>query len=394
MASTKTASAKSAATTTTSTSTAATTTGASVLPGLFSSLISRVGSGNPIGGHKYGKLDKGIMPPSSLANHVMPVLGGIIARGRNNNTSSNKQDNANSRGNQNNNENQNSSLVAKSMLPPIGSPRAHPYAKAVRKSNVSGQTDDGDASKPSRETPVKVWSLQDFELGRPLGKGQFGSVYVMREKKTNFIVAMKVIKKDELRRHKMETQLRREIEIQSNLRHKHILRLDSFFHDSKNIYLVLEYASQGELYKRLKKMGRFPEWLASKYIRELASALSYLHRKNIIHRDIKPENLLLGLEGELKISDFGWSVHSLNKRRETLCGTLDYLAPEMVESRSHTSAVDLWSVGVLCYEFLVGSPPFEDTRSGTYERIAKVDFTVPQHVSSSAKHLIENVTLV
>ncbi|KAG0261938.1 spindle assembly checkpoint kinase [Actinomortierella ambigua] len=202
---------------------------------------------------------------------------------------------------------------------------------------------------------------------------------------------MKVLKKDELRRHKMETQLRREIEIQSNLQHKNILRLDSFFHDHKHIYLVLEFAVQGELYKRLKKAGKFPEWLASRYIRELASALSYLHRKNIIHRDIKPENLLLGLDGELKISDFGWSVHSLNKRRQTLCGTLDYLAPEMVESRSHTSAVDLWSVGVLCFEFLVGSPPFEDTRSGTYERIAKVDFTVPPHVSPEAKHLIESL---
>ncbi|KAF9969786.1 hypothetical protein BGZ73_007690 [Actinomortierella ambigua] len=339
MASTKTASAKPATTTTASTSTTGT-----LIPNLFSSLISHVGSGNLFGGNKYGKLDKASMPPSSVA-HVTSGLGGSVGRGRSNMTSSQKRDVASNRGNHHNNENHNNTTVAKSMPPPLGSPRSHPYPRPARKSAVQGHAADDEANKLSHDAPRKTWSLEDFEYGRPLGKGQFGSVYVMREKKTNFIVAMKVLKKDELRRHNMETQLRREIEIQSNLQ----------------------------------------------YIRELASALSYLHRKNIIHRDIKPENLLLGLDGELKISDFGWSVHSLNKRRQTLCGTLDYLAPEMVESRSHTSAVDLWSMGVLCFEFLVGTPPFEDTRSGTYERIAKVDFSIPSHVSSRAKNLIENL---
>jgi serine/threonine protein kinase len=110
-------------------------------------------------------------------------------------------------------------------------------------------------------------------------------------------------------------------------------------------------------------------------------------------RDIKPENLLLGLKGELKIADFGWSVHAPTNRRTTLCGTLDYLPPEMVEGREYGEGVDRWSLGVLMYEFLVGQPPFEDQAGyrATYKRIARVDLHVPEHVGPEAKDLIQKV---
>ena len=121
----------------------------------------------------------------------------------------------------------------------------------------------------------------------------------------------------------------------------------------------------------------------------MAEALMYLHKKHVIHRDIKPENLLLGLAGELKIADFGWSVHAPTSRRQTLCGTLDYLPPEMIEGKDHNQNVDLWSLGILCYEFLVGVPPFEEQgNQHTYRRIATVDLRVPSHVSPEAKDLI------
>ena len=131
---------------------------------------------------------------------------------------------------------------------------------------------------------------------------------------------------------------------------------------------------------------------------QLADALMYCHARKVIHRDIKPENLLLGANGDIKIADFGWSVHAPSSRfavislkiccigllivfilyfcrRTTMCGTLDYLAPEMVEGRSHDERVDLWTIGILCYEFLVGKPPFEEEKTElTYKRICRLVF--------------------
>ena len=113
----------------------------------------------------------------------------------------------------------------------------------------------------------------------------------------------------------------------------------------------------------------------------------------MIHRDIKPENLLLDMKGEVKIADFGWSVHAPNSRRKTLCGTLDYLPPEMIEGKDHDSAVDVWSLGVLMYEFLVGSPPFEAPGgpNETYKRICAVDLKFPSSVSEGARDLIRQL---
>ena len=157
------------------------------------------------------------------------------------------------------------------------------------------------------------------------------------------------------------------------------------------------------------------------YIRSLAEALNYCHTKHVIHRDIKPENLLLDLKGELKIADFGWSVHAPNSRRTTLCGTLDYLPPEMIEGKPHDVWVDVWSLGVLMYEFLVrqlvgipvmpliactcartmsapvdfaqvGNPPFEaQGHHETYKKITKVDVEYPPHISPMAKDLISKL---
>jgi aurora kinase len=126
----------------------------------------------------------------------------------------------------------------------------------------------------------------------------------------------------------------------------------------------------------------------------MASALKYLHKKHIIHRDIKPENILVGIHGEIKISDFGWSVHTPGNRRKTFCGTLDYLPPEMLKGGDYGEKVDLWSLGVLTYEFLVGEAPFEDTQIMTQKRIARCEMTVPQFVSPEARDLIKRVRLL
>ncbi|CAL5222807.1 g5226 [Coccomyxa viridis] len=247
------------------------------------------------------------------------------------------------------------------------------------------------ASSASKE---RRWQLTDFDIGKPLGQGKFGSVYLARERKSKYVVALKALYKTQLQQYKVEHQLRREIEIQSHLRHPNILRLYGYFYDDKRVFLILEYAAKGELYKELQQQEHFPEAQTAQYIASLARALLYCHAKHVIHRDIKPENLLLGMKGELKIADFGWSVHAPNSRRKTLCGTLDYLPPEMVEGRDHDAAVDVWSLGVLCYEFLFGRPPFEaEGHSETYKRILKVDLQWPEHpqISAGAKDLIHKL---
>jgi len=239
--------------------------------------------------------------------------------------------------------------------------------------------------------PNNRWKLEDFDIGRPLGKGKFGNVYLARERASKYIVALKVLFKSQLQKAQVEHQLRREIEIQSHLRHPNILRLFGYFYDETRVYLILEFAPRGEMYKSMQKQpkGRFDDARSSKYIRQMADALRYCHSKKVIHRDIKPENLLLDMKGDLKIADFGWSVHAPTSRRATMCGTLDYLPPEMIEGEMHDEKVDLWSLGVLTYEFLVGKPPFEaETNNETYRRITRVDLRFPPHVTEGAKDLI------
>lgn len=256
-------------------------------------------------------------------------------------------------------------------------------AEAIRKSNP--------LSGVGPQQP-RQYSLENFEIGRKLGKGKFGKVYCVREKSHGYVCALKVMDKKELIEYKVEKQFRREVEIQSNLRHPNILRLYGHFHDATRVYLIIEYVACGELFKVLRKEGRFSEAKSSKYISQMASALAYLHAKHIIHRDIKPENILLGLDGNIKIADFGWSVHSTSNRRTTMCGTLDYLPPEMVEAREHDFRVDIWSLGVLAYEFLVGNPPFEENgHAATYRRISKVDLKIPPFISPEAGDLIKKL---
>ncbi|XP_017560853.1 aurora kinase B [Pygocentrus nattereri] len=264
---------------------------------------------------------------------------------------------------------------------------------------LRGQTNPGTETEsmgpgrvPVKSSSPKKFSLRDFDIGRPLGKGKFGNVYLAREKKLKVIVALKVLFKSQMEKEGVEHQLRREIEIHSHLRHPNILRFYNYFHDSKRVFLILEYAARGEMYKELQRCGRFSDQRTATFMEEISDALQYCHENKVIHRDIKPENLLLGFRGELKIADFGWSVHAPSLRRRTMCGTLDYLPPEMIEGHSHDEKVDLWCVGVLCYECLVGNPPFETaSHSETYKRITKVDLQFPKVVSDGARDLISKL---
>ncbi|KAI4206317.1 MAG: hypothetical protein LQ346_001142 [Caloplaca aetnensis] len=277
-----------------------------------------------------------------------------------------------------------------------------PPRKAPSASSSARPSDESIVQRLSnpltQEPQLRKFHLGMFEIGKPLGKGKFGRVYLAKERSTGFVCALKVLHKSELQQGKVEKQVRREIEIHSNLRHPNILRFYGHFHDSKRVFLILEFAGKGELYKHLRRENRFPEWKAAQYIAQMAAALKYLHKKHVMHRDIKPENILVGIHGEIKISDFGWSVHAPNNRRNTMCGTLDYLPPEMIKPGSqenyYNEKVDLWSLGVLTYEFLVGEAPFEDTPVMTQRRIARGEMTVPNFVSPEAKNLIQRLLVL
>lgn len=245
--------------------------------------------------------------------------------------------------------------------------------------------------RAGNERGNKPWSLSDFEIGTPLGRGRFGRVYLARDKYAHSYVALKMIFKSEICKGGLEHQIIREIEIQSRLKHPNIINLHTYFSDEKRIFLVLEYAAGGELFKQLQKApcGRFSESISAKYVYQVADALHYCHLNKVIHRDIKPENLLLGLDGNIKVSDFGWSVHAPSLKRKTMCGTVDYLPPEMVEHKHYDEHVDNWCLGILCYEFLVGKPPFETKDNNqTFKRICSVNYKFPSHVCLGARDLI------
>ncbi|KAI9144499.1 protein kinase, X-linked [Paraphysoderma sedebokerense] len=163
------------------------------------------------------------------------------------------------------------------------------------------------------------------------------------------------------------------------------------FQDSINVYMLLEYIPGGELFSHLRKAGRFPNDVTIFYAAEIVSAIEYLHEHDIIYRDLKPENLLLDERGHVKITDFGFSK-KVTDRTWTLCGTPEYLAPEIIQGKGHGRAVDWWALGILIYEMLAGYPPFfDDNPFGIYEKILASKIHFPSHFSNAARDLIKRL---
>jgi serine/threonine protein kinase len=225
---------------------------------------------------------------------------------------------------------------------------------------------------PPLERPLQLFSLNDFILLRTLGTGTFGRVrlakYIGGSGVEKFF-AMKIMKKVEVVRLKQERHVLAERWLLSRLNFPFIVRMFGAYQDEKNLYLLLEYIIGGELYSYLRKAGRFPIGVARFYASEILLAIEYLHSFDIAYRDLKPENLLLDAKGHIKLSDFGFAK-VVPERTWTLCGTPEYLAPEIIANRGHGKSVDWWALGILIYEMIAGHPPFYDhTPFGTYEKI-------------------------
>lgn len=246
-----------------------------------------------------------------------------------------------------------------------------------------------------REGLERELSKEEFfsEGDKPIGKGGFGQVWKVRHKATDKIYVIKVMNKNNIIEQKMVDQINREVEIMYKINHPHVIKLYTHFEDDDNLYLIMHYASKGQLYSLLKKQNRFDQRTAAQYMREIISAMKYLHSFNppIIHRDIKPENILLDENGRVKLADFGWSnyVDEKNNLRKTYCGTPEYLAPEMIKKEGHDITVDIWDLGVLMFELLTGRPPFSGSNQNElFLNIKKHKIQWPDDFNALAKNLI------
>jgi len=237
--------------------------------------------------------------------------------------------------------------------------------------------------------------LDDFQLLKVIGKGSYGKVMLVRKSGAgDAIFAMKMLRKEHIVKRNQVEHTRSERNVLEATNHPFIVTLHYAFQTPKKLYVVLEYCAGGELFFHLSQAGRFSQGRCRFYACEICLAIDYLHSLNIIYRDLKPENLLLDALGHVKITDFGLSKEGIddNISAKTVCGTPEYLAPEILKKQGHGKAVDWYSLGALIYEMLTGLPPFyTKDRAKLFERIKRGELTYPSYVSPEARSLLQGL---
>ncbi|KAI8971732.1 kinase-like domain-containing protein [Mycotypha africana] len=245
----------------------------------------------------------------------------------------------------------------------------------------------------SSHSPNKIEkvTLDDFEILKLLGRGAYGKVMLCRHKATGTLYAMKVLKKASLFVHAKNVEhTKAERQILEEVQNPFIVQLFYAFQTNDRLYLILQYATGGELFTHMASEHMFTEDVAQFYLAELLLALEHLHGLGIVYRDLKPENCLLDGDGHVLLTDFGLSKVSLEgSRANTVCGTTEYMAPEILLELQYDKSVDFWTFGILMYEMLTGYTPFRcNNKKKTLDAILKKKLKIPYYISADAKDLL------
>ncbi|CAH1262948.1 PRKX [Branchiostoma lanceolatum] len=238
---------------------------------------------------------------------------------------------------------------------------------------------------------VTRFNISDVHFDKVIGEGSFGTVYLSRNKESGTHYALKRLEMGHVIRLKQVDHVNNERRIWASLRHPFICRLFGTSRDDRYLYLLLELAQGGEMFSMLRRERKFCDETAKFYAAEIALALDYLHRNDIVYRGLKPEDILISKGGHVKLTDFGYAKVVLH-RTYTICGSPEYMAPELLLNKGHGKPVDWWTFGVLVYEMLVGQPPFcDEDPMLIYQKILAGKVYFPKFISSDAKNLIKGL---
>ncbi|KAL8825093.1 MAG: hypothetical protein Q9191_004619 [Dirinaria sp. TL-2023a] len=251
-------------------------------------------------------------------------------------------------------------------------------------------------------TASKQLRIQDFELVKTLGTGTFARVWLARfrgqtSECRSKVFALKILRKVDIIRLKQIEHIRNERNTLSTVAgHPFITTMITSFSDRECLYMILDYCPGGEIFTYLRRAKQFDPKTALFYAAEMVLIIEFLHDvKGIAYRDMKPENILLDVEGHVKLVDFGFAKNLGRKETYTLCGTPEYLAPEVIRNSGHGMAVDWWALGILIFEFIVGQPPFWDKNPmKIYEQICGGKIRFPESMDSDARDLITGLCRV
>ena len=238
--------------------------------------------------------------------------------------------------------------------------------------------------------PVDKPTLEDFRLMRIVGTGTFSRVRIAQCRRTQEFVVLKIMRKADIVKMRQVDHVKNEKNILSSVSHPLLVNLRHSFQDRANLFLVFDYVPGGELFRLLRTQGQFPLSTTRFYAAEVIAALAYLHDHGVVYRDLKPENMLLTGDGHIKITDFGFAkALKPGEKTFTLCGTPEYLAPEVIQQRGHSFPCDWWGVGVLIYEMTCGHAPFMDQNPfKLYEKIIHNQVAFPDYFDPGLEQLV------